>query len=128
MFGIRVVDKEINTNIDSIRNAQIFESNGKEYCFYDCVSFLLTTQWDQFQNEVAAQGGEIALLNITIPSTQTTPTHYKLGERKDFGLEGDFPLILPIQIFECQQYALVYVNPLTRNNLNDRIVITVTKQ
>ena len=127
MIGIKMFE-DVSLDPTSIRNAQIFESNGKEYCYYYCVCFLLTTQWDQFQNEVASNGGEITMQNVIIPSSQTTPSYYKLGERRDFGLEGDFPLILPIQICEYPQYALVYVNPLTRNNSNDRLVITVTRQ
>ena len=90
--------------------------------------FLLTTSLNQFEKQVQSIGGTISLLNITIPSTQITTAYYKLGERSEFGLTGDFPVILPIQIFEYSQYALVYVNPFTRNNPNDRIVITVTRQ
>ena len=89
---------------------------------------MLTTQWEVFQSEVASHGGKIELRDVIIPSTQTTPTYYKLGKRSDFGLEGDYPVILPIQILEYPQYALVYVDPFTRGNPNDRIIITVTKQ
>ena len=89
---------------------------------------MLTTSWDQFQNSVATLGGQIQLFNITIPSSQTTPHYYNLGHRSQFGLEGDYPVILPIQILEHPQYALVFVDPFTRGNENDRIVITVTRQ
>ena len=96
-IGIRV-RTDVMMNTEMMRNAQMFEADNKKYCFYDCVSFVLTTPWEQFQNDISVHGGEIMMLNVTIPLTQNTPHYYKLGERSDFHLEGDFPLILPIQI------------------------------
>ena len=128
IIGVVDYENESKLNIDNMTNAELFDSEGIEYCFYGCVSFMMKSNWSDYQNEITKNGGEVTTFDVTIQSTQTTPYYCNIGDREYYGLEGDFPLVLPVRIYEYSQYALVYVDPFTRGNPEDRIVINVTRE
>ena len=84
------------------------------------VCYLFTEQWNDFQNRIKQYGGQITQKHfITIPINETKPQCIVIGTRQQYLLQGDFLVILPIQIYQYQQYAFVFVDPFTRGNIND---------
>ena len=53
------VQKEYNDTKEKLRDTKIFNQNGSDYCYYDVVCYLLTEQWNAFQNRIAYYGGQI---------------------------------------------------------------------
>jgi hypothetical protein len=128
IIAIKIHSDFNGVTLDSLRSVEVVPQNGYEYLRCDCVCYMLSEQWGDFQNRIIQSGGQITQKQIQISMTETNPQCVIMGTRQQFGLQSDGLIILPISIYQqYNQYALVFADPFTRGNLFDVVVVSVTK-